>query len=128
LRLGQMPSIDLNHADAPFPSSHPDHRSSQDPGPISPFRFHQEATQLADLLGRACESWTHDQANVPDQLTSTPFGLDHTDDFSLLSWQLDYDLWLQALPETWPYSAKLEVPHARSVLNLMSVAVLVSPP
>lgn len=52
--MGTMPSIDLAHADAPFPSAHPDHRTTRDPGEILCFRFHQEMTQLADLLGRAC--------------------------------------------------------------------------
>jgi hypothetical protein len=56
LRLGQMPSIDLAFADAPWPSPGPDHIPTTDFGVIPCFRYHLEMTKLADLLGRACES------------------------------------------------------------------------
>jgi hypothetical protein len=55
LRLGQMPSIDLAFADAPWPSPGPDHIPTTDFGVIPCFRYHLEMTKLADLLGRACE-------------------------------------------------------------------------
>ncbi|RSH94936.1 hypothetical protein EHS25_000020 [Saitozyma podzolica] len=112
LRLGQMPSIDLAFADAPWPSPGPDHIPTTDFGVIPCFRYHLEMTKLADLLGRAYLA------------TGTPFSLKNTDDFALLSWQMDFESWQAQLPETWPYSYRLDVPQARPILDLLSIGLM----
>lgn len=53
-------------------------------------------------------------------------GLGNVDDFSLLTLELDIDLWIQQLPEKWPYGLILDVPEANEFMNLLLVSVLVS--
>ncbi|WVQ73706.1 hypothetical protein IAR50_003286 [Cryptococcus sp. DSM 104548] len=115
LRLGQMPSIDLSYADAPFPSHLPDHildGTNYPPDTIPCFRFHQEMTKLADLLGRAY------------RLSCSPFGLKQSEEYSHFLWQIDYLQWRAQIPHSWPYSANLDTPQATPILNLLTVAVL----
>jgi hypothetical protein len=58
-------------------------------------------------------------ADLEDLATGTPFSLKNTDDFALESWQAQ-------LPETWPYSYRLDVPQARPILDLLSIGLMVS--
>ncbi|OCF31060.1 hypothetical protein I316_07331 [Kwoniella heveanensis BCC8398] len=112
VRQGQMPSLDLSHADAPLPFSYPDHVSEPDMTLAPCFAFHLTMARLAELLGRAY------------QMTGTPAGLGRSDDLKLLLWQRDYEEWVEGLPAHWPYSFCLETPEASSILSLLAVAVL----
>ncbi|ODO09208.1 hypothetical protein I350_02808 [Cryptococcus amylolentus CBS 6273] len=115
LRLGQMPSIDLSYADAPFPSHLPDHILDGTNYPLDTipcFRFHQEMTKLADLLGRAY------------RLSCSPYGLNRSEGYSHFLWQIDYLEWRAQIPQNWPYSAHIDTPQATPILNLLTVAVL----
>ncbi|WVW85172.1 hypothetical protein I302_107210 [Kwoniella bestiolae CBS 10118] len=112
VRQGQMPSLDLSHADAPLPFSYPDHVVEPDLTLTPCFIFHLAMTRLAELLGRAYH------------LTGTPAGLARADDLKLLLWQRDFEAWVEGLPAHWPYSFRLETPEAGSILSLLAVSVL----
>lgn len=93
------------------------------------FRFLAEFTSLSVLLGQTCESsmmynsdWL---TNLVDRLT-TPMGLRKADDISLLLLETRIDLWVAQLPATWPYSVRLTLDQAPSLLNVFIVAVEVS--
>lgn len=72
------------------------------------------------------ESTVSAPADLEDLATGTPFGLKNTDDFALLSWQMDFESWQAQLPETWPYSYRLDVPQARPILDLLSIGLMVN--
>ncbi|KAK6907949.1 hypothetical protein I203_101950 [Kwoniella mangroviensis CBS 8507] len=112
VRQGQMPSLDLSHADAPLPFSYPDHVVEPDLTLTPCFMFHLAMTRLAELLGRAYH------------LTGTPAGLARAEDLKLLLWQRDFEAWVEGLPAQWPYSFRLETPEAASILSLLAVSVL----
>lgn len=57
-----------------------------------------------------------------DRLT-TPMGLRKADDISLLLLETRIDLWVAQLPATWPYSVRLTLDQAPSLLNVFIVAV-----